>query len=94
VSPTTGWSTPGPAELTVVRAAVLSENCATWLTIIDAAYRGLDATPSPDFVPESSSFRLRSITSLPIVQVLASLSDEVLDQFGSGSRLTIDADQC
>ena len=68
--------------------------CKNWL--IEAAYRRIEATPSPDFVPESSSFRLRAVAALPVVDVWSALGGRLRECCVSvlGPSLAIDADQC
>jgi ectoine hydroxylase-related dioxygenase (phytanoyl-CoA dioxygenase family) len=80
----------------IVRNAVTPATCSTWLAVIDAAYRDSEATASPDFVPESSSFRLRALAELPVVDVWSSLRSDVRQQCAhlSASHVAIDADQC
>jgi ectoine hydroxylase-related dioxygenase (phytanoyl-CoA dioxygenase family) len=64
--------------------------------VIDAAYRDRQAVASSDFVPESSSFRLRALTELPVVDVWSSLSSDVRQHCAHllASHVAIDADQC
>ena len=52
--------------------------------------------PSSDFVPESSSFRLRAVSALSVVEVWSALSSEVRERCVAvvAPRLAIDADQC
>ena len=70
--------------------------CSTWLELVDAAYRRIEVAPSADFVPESSSFRLRAIADLSVVDVWSALSSPVRERCAAilGPRVVIDADQC
>jgi ectoine hydroxylase-related dioxygenase (phytanoyl-CoA dioxygenase family) len=67
-----------------------------WLAVIDAAYRRIEIAPSPDFVAESSSFRLRAVAALSAVDIWSALSSEVRARCVAvlGPSLAIDADQC
>jgi hypothetical protein len=80
----------------IVRNAVTPATCSAWLALIDAAYRDCEAAASPDFVPESSSFRLRALAGLPVVEVWSSLSSDVPQHCARllASQMAIDADQC
>ena len=80
----------------IVRNAVTPATCAAWLALIAAAYHDCTAAASSDFVPESSSFRLRALVELPVVVVWSSLSSHVGQHCAHllASQLSIDADQC
>ena len=80
----------------IVSSAVLPATCSTWLALIDDAYRGIEVAPSADFVPESSSFRLRAVAGLSVIDVWSALSGRVRECCAGalGSRIAIDADQC
>ena len=77
-------------------SAVPPATCSTWLALIDDAYRGIEVAPSADFVPESSSFRLRAVAGLSVIDVWSALSSRVRECCAGalGSRIAIDADQC
>lgn len=82
--------------LLVVPSAVPPETCSSWLALIEAAYRRIEVTPSSNFVPESSSFRLRAVAALPVVDVWSALSSHVRECCVGllGPSLAIDSDQC
>ncbi len=91
-SQTIAWG----AEIAIVPAAVPPTACSTWLALIDAAYRHIEVAPSSDFVPEGSSFRLRAVAALSVIDVWSALSGLVLERCVGvlGPWLAIDADQC
>ena len=82
--------------LLIVPSAVPPETCSTWLALIDATYRCIEVAPSLDFVPESSSFQLRAVAALSVVDVWSGLSSHVRECCAGvlGPSLVIDADQC
>ena len=84
------------AELAIVPSAVPLATCSTWLALIDDAYRCTAVAPSSDLVPESSSFRLRAVAGLSVVDVWSALSSHVRERCVRvlGPWLAIDADQC
>ena len=86
---------PG-AEFAIVPSAVPLATCSAWLSLVDAAYRRIEVAPSPDFVPESSSFRLGAVVGLSVGDVWSALSDHVRERCAGilGPRLAIDVDQC
>ena len=77
-------------------SAVPPATCSTWLSLVDAAYCRIEVTPSSDFVPESSSFRLGAVAALSVVDVWSALSSHVRERCVGvlGPWLAIDADQC
>ena len=84
------------AEFAVVPSAVPPTTCSTWLALVNAAYRRVEVAQSSDFVAESSSFRLRAIAGLSVVDVWSAMSNEVRVRVEDvlWQRLAIDADQC
>lgn len=64
--------------------------------MVDAAYRHIEAAPNPDFVPESSSFRLSSVDGVSVVDIWTALSSHVRARCAEalGPRVAIDVDQC
>jgi ectoine hydroxylase-related dioxygenase (phytanoyl-CoA dioxygenase family) len=84
------------AEFAVVPSAVPLATCSTWLALVDAAYRRIEVAQGSDFVAESSSFRLRAVATLSVVDIWSALSSEVRARCVAvlGPRLAIDADQC
>lgn len=84
------------AELAIVPSAVPLATCSLWLAAVDAAYRRIEVAPCSDFVPESSSFRLRAVDALSVVDVWSALSSHVRECCVDvlGPCLAIDADQC
>jgi hypothetical protein len=93
---TSAQTTAQGAEFAIVPSAVPMATCSTWLALIGDAYRGIEVAPSPDFVPESSSFRLRAIAGLAVVDVWSALSSDVWERCVRvlGPSVAIDADQC
>ena len=84
------------ADIAVVRSVVPPVTCSTWLALVDAAYRRIEVAQSSDFVAESSSFRLRAVAALSVVDVWSAVSSEVRARCVAilGPWLAIDADQC
>jgi ectoine hydroxylase-related dioxygenase (phytanoyl-CoA dioxygenase family) len=84
------------AEFAIAPSAVPPATCSTWLALVDAAYRRINVAPSSDFVPESSSFRLRAVDGLSVVDVWSALSNHVRERCERvlGASLVIDVDQC
>ena len=82
--------------LAIVPSAVPPETCSWWLALIEAAYRRIEVAPSPDFVPESSSFRLHAVAALPVVDVWSALGSHVRKRCAGvlGPSLAIDSDRC
>ena len=80
----------------IVRAAVSPLTCSTWLALVDGAYRRIEVAPNSDFVPESSSFRLRSVSAaMSVADVWSALAASVRDRCADVlGRIAIDADQC
>jgi len=80
----------------IVRGAVSPALCSAWLELIDEAHRRLAGDHSPDFVPESSSFRLRAVAEPSATDVWAALSDGARDRCRAlvGETIVIDADEC
>ena len=80
----------------VVRSAVPPAAYSAWLALVDAAYRRIEAAPNPDFVPESSSFRLGAVGGLSVVDIWSALSSDVRARCAEtlGPRLALDVDQC
>ncbi len=76
-------------------SAVPLATCTAWLALLDTAYRRIDVAASSDFVPESSSFRLRAV-ALSVVDVWSALSNQVRERCVGvlGPSVAIDADQC
>ena len=77
-------------------SAVPLATCSLWLAEVDAVYRRIEVAPCSDFVPESSSFRLRAVDALSVVDVWSALSSHVRECCVDvlGPWLAIDADQC
>ncbi|MGZ4739673.1 MAG: phytanoyl-CoA dioxygenase family protein [Ilumatobacteraceae bacterium] len=64
--------------------------------MVDVEYCRIGVAPGSDFVPESSSFRLRAVAGLSVADVWSSLSSQVHERCVRtlGQRLAIDVDQC
>ncbi len=80
----------------IIASAVPRGPCSKWLALVDAEYRRIGVAPGSDFVPESSSFRLRAVAGLSVADVWSSLSSQVHERCVDtlGQRLAIDVDQC
>src|SRR6185503_16186885 len=84
------------AEIAIVRSVIPLATCSAWLALVDAAYRRAEFAPSSEFVPESSSFRLRAVNGVSVVDIWSALSSHTKERCIGvlGPPLAIDADQC
>ena len=83
------------AQFAVVPSAVPPATCSMWLAPLEAAYRCIEVAQRADFVAESSSFRLRAVAAVSVVDVWSALSSQLRARCVTalGPLVAIDADE-